>query len=45
MESLEKKIVSGSNVLILTDQNSWVIGRALGKPEELAQAIHYQPRQ
>jgi hypothetical protein len=29
----------GSNVLILTDQNSWVIGRALGKPEKLAQVI------
>ena len=39
MESLERKVVTGSNVLILTDQNSWVIGRALGKPETLVQAI------
>jgi hypothetical protein len=39
MELLEKKIVVGSNVLVLTDENTWVIGRALGKPEELKQAI------
>jgi hypothetical protein len=41
MESLERKIVTGSkiNVLILTDQNSWGVCWALGKPEKLAQAI------
>jgi hypothetical protein len=39
MELLEKKIVAGSNVLVLTDENTWVLGRALGKPEELQQAI------
>ena len=39
MELLEKKIVAGSNVLVLTDENTWVIGRALGKSEELQHAI------
>ena len=39
MDSLEKKVVAGSNVLILTDESTWVIGRALGKPEELLHAI------
>jgi hypothetical protein len=39
MELLEKKIVAGSNVLVLTDESTWVIGRALGKPKELQQAI------
>jgi hypothetical protein len=39
MELLEKKIVAGSNVLVLTDESTWVIGRALGKSEELQHAI------
>jgi hypothetical protein len=39
MDSLEKKVVAGSNVLILTDESTWVIDRALGKPEELLHAI------